>query len=133
VDLAPTLCDALGIETYEGMQGKSLWSLLKGQTPVDSHRDSVYCEYYNSNINHRNPLAFDTMVCDGRYKLVKVHGCEDEIKCKGELYDLEADPSETVNRYDDPAYSSVKIRMLEIMCDRMAETCDPLPVRKAFW
>lgn len=133
VDIAPTLCEALGIQPYEGMQGKSLWSLLKGQSPLDSHRESVYCEYYNANIKHRNPLAFDTMVCDGRYKLVKVHDRNHEMTCKGELYDLALDPGETVNRYDDPAYADIKTRMLEIMCDRMAETCDPLPTRKAFW
>lgn len=133
VDLAPTICNATGIPVYEGMQGKSLWKLLSEEASADKHRDSIYCEYYNSNINHRNPLAFGTMVYDGKYKLVKIHDKNNEIKCKGELYDLEKDPAETTNRFYDAEYKDIKIRMLELMCDRMVETVDPLPLRRAYW
>jgi arylsulfatase A-like enzyme len=133
VDLAPTIIDAAGIKIEPGMQGKSLRPLLTGKAPLDQHRSSVYSEYYNSNINHRNPLAFDTMVFDGRYKLVRVHDLTNTLKYTGELYDLISDPDETVNLYYNPEYLKVKSDMLELMCDRMAGTCDPLPVRKAFW
>ncbi len=133
VDLAPTLCDAAGIQKEPGMQGRSLWPMLTGKASLNSFRESVYCEYYNSNIKHRNPLAFDTMVFDGRYKLVKVHDRDHQMKCHGELYDLQEDPSETCNRYEDPGYLEVKARLLALLCDRMAETCDPLPERQACW
>ena len=132
-DLAPTLCEAAGIAPYEGFQGKSFWKLLTGEAELHSHRSSVYSEYYNSNINHRNPLAFATMVSDGRYKLVKVHKQEGEEGCCGELYDLEEQPLERVNHYEDPKLLNIRIRLLETMCDRMAQTCDPLPVRKSCW
>lgn len=130
-DLAETICDAAGIPCHEGMQGRSLWKLLKGE--CEGHRSSVYSEYYNCNINHRNPLAFATMVYDGRYKLVKVHDREDTMRIRGELYDLESDPGEHRNLYDRKEYLREKVRMLELLADRMAQTCDPLPVRKAFW
>ena len=133
VDLAPTLCDAVGVEKDPGMQGRSLWPILTGHAPVDVFRKNVYSEYYNSNIKHKNPLAFDTMVFDGRYKLVKVHDRDGQMVCCGELYDLWEDPTETHNRYGDPAYLEVQANMLAQLCDRMAETCDPLPVRKACW
>ena len=144
VDLAPTLCEAAGITADTGMQGRSLWPMLTGNAPADSHRGSVYCEYYNANINHRDPLAFTTMVRDDRYKLVRVHDRDKHDRDKKdkkdkkqsavcELYDLESDPSETFNQADNPEYAAVKMRMLELMCDRMAETCDPLPFRKSFW
>lgn len=133
VDLAPTLSEAAGIPLYPGFQGKSFWKLLEGRTDLHTHRKSVYSEYYNCNINHRDPLAFLTMVYDGRYKLVKVHENGEELGCKGELYDLLEDPGEKVNRYEDPAMQEVKVHLLELLCDRMAQTCDPLPVRKAFW
>ena len=107
--------------------------MLTGKASLNSFRESVYCEYYNSNIKHRNPLAFDTMVFDGRYKLVKVHDRDHQMKCHGELYDLQEDPSETCNRYEDPGYLEVKARLLALLCDRMAETCDPLPERQACW
>ncbi len=133
VDLAPTICEAAGVAMEPGMQGKSFWQLLSKEDALDHHRDSVYAEFYNSNINHRDPLAFDTMVFDGRYKLVKVHDRDHRMSCHGELYDLQEDPAETFNQYDNPAFAEVKVRMLELLCDRMAETCDPLPVRKASW
>lgn len=133
VDIAPTICDAAGIAPEPGMQGRSLWQMLCGEKPLDEHRSSVYSEYYNSNIKHRDPLAFDTMVFDGRYKLVKVHDRDGEQKIIGELYDLQTDPNETVNLYEDPDYIEIKAKMLALMCDRMAETCDPLPERLAEW
>lgn len=132
-DLAETICDAAGIPYHPGMQGKSLWPLLCSQQPVLQHRRSVYSEYYNCNINHRNPLAFATMVYDGRYKLVRVHDPEGTQSCTGELYDLQEDPGEHENLYARPEYAGEKLRMLELLCDRMAQTCDPLPVRRAFW
>lgn len=133
VDIAPTLCDAAGLNIPPGVQGKSLWQMLTGKASDSFHRESVYCEYYNSNIKHRDPLAFATMVCDGRYKLVRIHDKNHEQKIIGELYDLQAQPPERENLYGNPDYSQVQTRMLELLCDRMAETCDPLPVRRSCW
>ncbi len=133
VDLAPTICEAAGIQPEEGMQGKSLWPMLMGNAPLSHHRDTVYSEYYNSNINHRDPMAFCTMVRDERYKLVKVHPRNGNQTILGELYDLEIDPEESHNLFYDPSYSEVKMRMLELLCDRMAQTIDPLPRRRSFW
>ncbi len=125
VDLAPTLLDAAGLERWPGMQGRSLWPLLTGRASLDQHRDDVYCEYYNG-FSHRD--AYATMVRTKRYKLVAYHGSE-----PGELYDLEADPDETFNRWDDPAYAGIKLALLKRLCDRMAWTADPLPLRRGPW
>ncbi len=129
VDLAPTICDFAGLSYQSQMQGRTLLPLLTEQNSEECHRESIYCEYYNANINHRDPLAFLTMVFDGRYKLVKTHG--DGIAC--ELYDLLDDPTETTNRYYDSDFDKIKISMLELMCDRMAQTVDPMPQRLAYW
>jgi arylsulfatase A-like enzyme len=127
-DLAPTLLDAAGVERHPGMQGRSLWPSLASTAPFVAHRSDVYCEYYNARSSHRDPLAFATMVRDDRHKLVVVHG-----RGEGELYDLRDDPSESRNLWDDPAQLGVKAAMLERLCDRMAETVDPLPVREGPW
>ena len=132
-DLAPTICEAIGTEPYEGIQGKALWGLLTGQDLARPHRDSVYSEYYQSDVRCKEPSAFATMVCDGDYKLVRIHGKRDAQDVAGELYDLRRDPNETKNLYYAADYQEIKQRMLELMCDRMAETCDPLPIRKAAW
>jgi arylsulfatase A-like enzyme len=48
VDLAPTLCDAAGVDAPAGSQGRSLWPLLTGESDRGTHRRDVYCEYYHA-------------------------------------------------------------------------------------
>lgn len=128
VDLAPTLLAASDMERHPGMQGQSLLPMLTGDTPLDAHRDDVYCEYYNAMGWHRAPVAQATMVRDKRYKLVAAHGTNG-----GELYDLETDAQETRNLWHDADYSGVRLAMQERLIDRMAWTVDPLPERQAPW
>lgn len=128
LDLAPTLLDVAGLERYPGMQGRSLWPLLSGNAPLDQHREDVTCEYYNAMPWHSDPQPHLTMVRDERHKLVAAHGLG-----TGEFYDLETDPDETVNRWDDPDYAALKAELLLRLCDRMAWTVDPLPARIAPW
>jgi arylsulfatase len=126
VDLAPTLLDAVGLPRQPGMQGRSLWPLLSGAADLDRHRADVYCEYYNAMPWHTDPAAQATMVRTDAYKLVAVHGQD-----TGELYDLRVDPGERHNRWHDTELAAVKTDLLRRLCDRMAWTVDPLPVREA--
>jgi arylsulfatase A-like enzyme len=130
VDLAPTILDAAELPVEPGMQGKSFLSVFTGDE-TKYHRDDIYCESYNSNKGHRDPLAYTTMVFDGRYKLTRAHGDESKTLVGGELYDLEKDPAEHNNLWDDRDYIEIKCKMLEKLSDRMAWTADPLPVRSA--
>lgn len=125
VDIAPTLMQAAGLEPYAGMQGKSLWPILTGEADPATHRDSVYHEYYQAiPRSHRNHGgAYVTGVRTRTHALLAVHGQDD-----GELYDLERDPTETHNLWRDPQSLPVKTQMLKLLCDRMAQTIDPLPV-----
>lgn len=127
-DLPQTLLDAVGLPHHPGMQGRSLWPLLTGAVGGDHHRDDVYCEYYNAMPWHQDPTAQTTMVRTDRFKI-----SVDHTTSHGELYDLLADPSETHNRWSDPEYASVKVEMLLRLCNRMAWTVDPLPLRRAAW
>jgi arylsulfatase A-like enzyme len=162
-DLAPTLCDAAGLDPHPGMQGDSLWPILTGRSDPDSHREDVYCEYYqalerpelygemvqrggNPDFHRhleepdvkpafhdalaaeRPTLPYATMVRTERYKLVHVHSLE-----TGELYDLEADPNETKNLWDDPDAQSTKLELFRRLSNRMAQTVDPLPQREGRW
>jgi arylsulfatase len=123
MDIAPTLLDAAGVDKHPGIQARSLWPMLTGAVRLDTHRDNVYCEYYNAWIHGD---AHATMVRDKRYKLAAYHGLR-----TGELYDLEQDPQETRNLWYAPDYASVKMELLETLCERMAWTVDPLPLRQA--
>jgi arylsulfatase A-like enzyme len=128
VDIAPTLLEAAGQEPYAGMQGRSLWPILSGQADPSHHRDDVYAEYYRAIPGgHKNAGgAYITGVRNREYSLSCVHG-EDA----GELYDLKNDPTETRNLWFKPSASAAKIRMLKLLCDRMAQTIDPLPPTEA--
>ncbi len=121
-DLAPSLLDAAGVPRYNGMQARSLWPLLTGEAPLDTFRDDVYCEYYNSNPGR--PPQYCTMVRTAEHKIVVWHGQE-----VGELYELNDDPGELVNLWDDPACGGLRHAMMKRVCDRMAWTADPLPER----
>jgi arylsulfatase A-like enzyme len=127
VDLSQTLLDAVGLPHHPGMQGRSLWKLLKDEAAPDHHREDIYCEYYNS-LPWNKPAANGTMVVTERYKLVVYHGID-----AGELYDLDTDPRETVNRWNDPKYTMIQMGMMKKLCDRMAWIVDPLPERTAPW
>ena len=128
VDLAPSLLEACGIDRYNGMQGRSLWPLLNGKIKEGTHRDDIYCEYYNAMPFHDNPTAQLTMLRTDQHRLVVDHAND-----TGELYDLKADPSEVRNLWSDTASMPTKVRMLERLTHRMAFTADPLPPRLTEW
>ena len=128
VDLAPTLLQAAGEPRWPGMQGQSLWPLLTGQGQPAAPREDVYCEYYNAMPWHDAPQPQLTMLRTETHKLVVAHGL-----AAGELYDLVADPEETHNRWHDPVYAAARMDLLQRLCDRMAWTVDPLPVREGQW
>jgi arylsulfatase len=123
VDLAPTLLEAAGLPPHPGMQGRSLWQGLTAGALCEKRPD-VYSEFYNA----AAPPAFATMLRTASRKLVAHHGTG-----TGELYDLERDPTETVNLWHDAAYLGDKAALLSRLCDRMAGTVDPLPPRRAGW
>ena len=62
------------------------------------------------------------------HKLTVMHGTG-----QGELYDLQMDPLERHNLWADPGRQSVKLALIERLCDRMAFTIDPLPERHSPW
>ena len=131
LDLPQTLLDAAGIEAHPGMMGKSLWPILTGAVPPDSHRSDVYCESYNACEGHNSDYeqpAYTTMVRTATHKLTVAHGHE-----TGELYDLSADPGEHSNLWDSTEASTIKTELLVRLVDRLAFTADPLPERKAPW
>jgi arylsulfatase A-like enzyme len=104
-DLAPTLLEAAGEPVPEWMQGRSLLPLSCGDAPLDRHRDAVWCEYFDALDAPDATRA--TMYRRGHYKLVVYHG-----HGLGELYDLERDPGEFDNLWDDPEHAALKSELL---------------------
>ena len=86
IDLAPTVCELMGIETPAWCEGVSLVPLLTGDRP--SVRQHCIIEYRNGFGN--NDVASRTIVTQ-RMKYTRYQTGQEE------LTDLERDPNETVN------------------------------------
>lgn len=123
VDLAPTLLEAAGLPTAPSVQGRSLVPLLIGAT--ERHRDSVYAEFY---VTNPQPPITATSVRTQSARLTMYHQLR-----TGELYDLEKDPGEFRNLWADPNARPLKEQLMATLIDRMAETVDPLPLRRTPW
>jgi len=109
LDFAPTFLDYAGIEVPEDMQGESFRDLVSGKT--SEWRDAVYYTYYEYPSVHMVKRHYG--VATDRYKLMHFYYDIDEW----EMYDLETDPSEMKNIYNDPAYVDVQ----KMMHQRLAE------------
>ena len=93
------------------------WPLLTGQVAPDHHRDFVRCEYHDA-LDHRY-ASHANMLRNDRYKLVVYHGHE-----VGELYDLQEDPEEYVNLWDDAAMQDVKYALMKQLFDAVMLAVD---------
>ncbi len=100
LDFAPTFLDYAGVEIPEDMQGESMRPLLSGES--DQWRKAVYYTYYEYPSIHMVKRHYG--VATDRYKLIHFYYDIDEW----ELYDLETDPNEMTNVYDDPSYADVR-------------------------
>ncbi|MDP2958968.1 MAG: DUF4976 domain-containing protein, partial [Longimicrobiales bacterium] len=104
LDFAPTFLDYAGAPIPVEMQGESMRPMLAGRTPADWRR-SVYYHYYEY---PGSPLIKRHYgVRTERYKLIRFYF---DIEA-WELYDLEADPRELHNVYDDPLYAAVVVEL----------------------
>ncbi len=108
-DFAPTLLDYAGVPTPTYMQGHSFRSILEtGKTPSD-WRTATYYRYWMHLAHHYNPAHFGIRTT--RYALIFFYG----VRTDGggiqtppgwEFYDLQNDPEEMNNLYDDPKYAA---------------------------
>jgi len=122
VDLVPTLLEAADMEVPKRVQGKSLLPHLTGQADPAHHRDTVFCEYYNS-WTHGD--AYGTMLRTTREKFIVYHGTD-----QGELYDLNSDPDEFTNLWTSPDHQSLKLRLMQQCFDASVLGMDPWPPRR---
>ena len=121
-DKAPTFLEFAGMGIPERMHGRSLAALLRGEKGRDHHRDFVRCEYYDA--LEEPDHSFATMFRDERHKLVLYHG-----HGLGELYDLEEDPNEFENMWDEPEAQPLKLELMQRSFDEAVLHMDRGPRR----
>ena len=101
LDFAPTFLDYAGVAIPEEMQGLTLRNLMKGEQE-QNWRKSVYYHYYEFPHGwHKVKQHYG--VRTERYKLIHFYNDIDAW----ELYDLDVDPNELNNLYENPDYTSV--------------------------
>lgn len=114
VDMAQTILDAAGVESDERMQGRSFWGDLVDEQP-EPPADGFYYRYWeHDDLIHKAPAHYGYRT--DRYKLIYYYNDGFGLPFTGfwtyppewELYDLEADPTEVSNVYDDPAYAEIR-------------------------
>ena len=99
IDFAPTLLELAGITTTQKMQGTSFVPVLEGNTPKD-WQDAMYYHYYEFPFWHHVQPHYG--IRTQKYTLAHFYYNIDVW----ELYDLEKDPNQMNNIYNDPNYTS---------------------------
>ncbi len=122
IDLFPTIMEAVELPIHDKVQGRSLTGILTGKESPDQFRGFVRSEYYDA-LDH-TPKDYATMIRDSRFKLVVYHGYE-----YGELYDLQNDPCEHQNLWNDQKYEKTKLELLRKSFDQTVKAVDTGPVR----
>ena len=94
IDVGPTILDVAGIEIPRHLEGRSLMPYLTGA-------ETEPRQYVFSEDNYL------TMIRSETHKLVYYTS-----QPYGELYDLRADPDELHNKWDDPAFATIKAELI---------------------
>jgi len=115
IDILPTITELIGLENPPGVQGHSQAGVLTTNTD-DTGYEYAYIEHPGSDYTLRGQ----------KWRFTYYPGKE-----YGELYDLENDPSEFVNLWDDRKLDNLKEELTRRLLDRIVGTRDPLPPREA--
>jgi arylsulfatase A-like enzyme len=140
VDVCPTLLEAAGIDVPADLNGRSLLSLLRGET--DEHRDVIFAE------KNTQPDDIKRCVRTDRYKYIRnasegpalvlptdivVTAAARDLGPESfaprppvELYDLSVDPWEQTNLAGTPETDGIQRDLSEMLERIMQETDDPL-------
>lgn len=109
IDFAPTILDVAGADIPKDIQGLSLKPLFNSNS--SEWRDALYYHYYEYPGIHMVKRHYG--IRTDRYKLIRFYY---DIEA-WELYDLEKDPQELNNVYNNPDYAEVQ----EMMHQRLQE------------
>src|SRR5690606_17217641 len=125
VDIMPTICEILGIELPDGVQGRSLWPLLRGKAyPKEEFESIVVQQGYGGlrfvNFEEYNPYTDDGTITKGKIEFDELNTWTQsgrmrmlrkgdwklvyDMQGHGELYNLAKDPFEVNDLYNSKKY-----------------------------
>jgi len=110
-DVFPTVCELVGAKVPEGLDGKSLAPVLRGE--AESVRDTIFLAY----------LGVQRAVRRGNWKLLRYPQVN-----RTQLFDLAADPVETKDLSTDPAHAARVKELLALMAEQQGLFGDTQPL-----
>lgn len=148
-DLMPTMCEAIGAEIPHGVQGRSLWPILRGEPFLEAEFRSVYTGagvggLYYENADHvplsagqtkgkpGMPDMFDELnkvTLSGNQKMVRMGDWKlvYDMMGYGQLYDLRRDPCELRNLFGTPEHAGVQASLMAELAMWVIRCEDSLP------
>jgi N-sulfoglucosamine sulfohydrolase len=142
IDVYPTVCELVGIDRPDFLQGLSLLPLVRGGTT--SIRDVIFAEmtwhaayepqravrserwkYIRRFGERERPVLCNCDDSPSKSLLLRLGWAERKVPFE-QLYDLAFDPNEAANLAEDPAYGSTLQDLRERLVGWMADTEDPL-------
>ncbi|MEM7377240.1 MAG: sulfatase-like hydrolase/transferase, partial [Pseudomonadota bacterium] len=121
IDIAATVLDRVGVDPYNGMQGKSFLDTVHGEAP---HRDALLIEFNDG-------FARDGFRESARVRTVVTHDWQLSVyqdQDWGELYDLAHDPRQTHNLWDSADHAATKARLFETLTRLLIDQMDDSPL-----
>jgi arylsulfatase A-like enzyme len=127
IDIAQTVLDRVGLDGFNGMQGRSLLPAIGGES--DNARQTFLIEEESQRLQmgFAERARLRTVLSD-RYRLSVYAGVP-----WGELYDLETDPHEMTNLWADAGYAGVRADLLLELNRAMIDAAEtsPHPTKRA--
>jgi len=121
IDIAPTILQRAGCLPYNGIQGVSLLPAIDEGAALG--RDEILVEEENQRILFDFPYRTRMRTLQtARHRLSVYEGVE-----WGELYDLENDPEESRNLWDEAEAAGLRSELLHRLAKAMIQYADPSP------
>ena len=115
IDIAPTILATAGCTPYFGIQGQDLFTAAPREALMIEHEDNKPTPCFARPANLRSLLTAD-------HRITVYRGVS-----WGELYDLQADPQELHNLWNDSGSTAAKTEMLQQLSLSMIEAVDSSP------
>jgi len=125
LDLARTILSRAGLQTFNGVQGQNLLPLMRGE-PQAPRTMLIEQQTQYAYLGLDGPVRLNTLV-DKRYRLTVW-----EDRTWGELYDLEDDPDELHNLWDESTAQQLRSTLMQRLVHTMQSHLErsPFPTDK---